>query len=355
MTEDAPTAYAAGDLVVFASSLFRAAGLAADRARTVAEILVEGDLLGHTTHGLALAAPYLEAALEGSLRADGEPAVLSDRGGALCWDGRRLPGPWLVTKAIDAALARVGEHGIVAVAIRESHHIACLASYLERATARGCMILLTCSDPSEASVAPFGGLQAVFTPDPIAFGIPTEGDPILIDMSASITTNGMTARLRNAGRRFPGPWAMSAAGEASDDPNVLAAKPPGTLLPTGGKDHGHKGYNLALAIEALSQGLSGHGRADALTDWGASVYLQVMDPEAFGGAADFIRQTGFIADACRRNPPAPGVQAVRVPGQQSLARKRQALREGVRLYPGIMEGLRPLATRLGVALPSRVA
>ena len=102
-------------------------------------------------------------------------------------------------------------------------------------------------------------------------------------MSASITTNGMTARLRNAGRRFPGPWAITAAGEATDDPNALAAQPPGTLLPSGGKDHGHKGYNLALAMEALSQGLSGHGRADPLTGWGASVYVQVMDPGAFGG------------------------------------------------------------------------
>ena len=352
MMEDAAALFGAEELVAFAARLFRAAGLEAEKAQTVAEVLVEGDLLGHTTHGLALAAPYLRALLDGSMTKDGEPEVIADRGGAICWDGRRLPGPWLVVKAIEAALARVAEQGIVAVAIRESHHIACLAAYLERATARGCMILLTCSDPSEASVAPFGGLQALFTPDPIAFGIPTAGDPILIDMSASITTNGMTARLRNAGQPFPGPWAMTAAGQASDDPNVLATEPPGTLLPTGGQDHGHKGYNLALAIEALSQGLSGHGRADPLTDWGASVYVQVMDPGAFGGAANFVRQTGFIAAACRRNPPAPGVQAVRLPGELSLARKRQALEQGVRLYPGIMAGLRPLAAELGVALPS---
>jgi len=353
MAEDSTTAaYPAEELVAFADQLFRAAGLDEKKARTVAEVLVEGDLLGHTTHGLALAAPYLKAVLDGSMTAKGEPEVVADRGGALCWDGRRLPGPWLVVGAIEAALARVPEHGIAAVAIRESHHIACLASYLERATSSGCMILLTCSDPSEASVAPFGGLEALFTPDPIAIGIPTEGDPILIDMSASITTNGMTARLRNEGKRFPGPWAMTAAGQATDDPNVLNTEPPGTLLPTGGKDHGHKGYNLALAIEALSQGLSGHGRADPPTDWGASVYVQVMAPDAFGAAADFRRQTGFIADACRRNPPAPGVHAVRLPGEQSLARKRQALRDGVRLYPGIMDGLRRLAGQLGVAPPS---
>jgi LDH2 family malate/lactate/ureidoglycolate dehydrogenase len=343
--------YPAQALVEFAAELFRGAGLDDDKATTVAEVLLEGDLLGHSTHGLALAAPYLRALEDGGMTRDGEPAVVSDHGGALCWDGRRLPGPWLVVKAIDRALARAAEHGIAAVAIQKSHHIACLAAYLERATAYGCMMLLTCSDPSEGSVAPFGGLRALFTPDPIALGIPTDGAPILIDMSASITTNGMTARLRDEGRRFPGQWGMTAAGEPTDDPGVLVADPPGTLLPTGGRDHGHKGYNLALAIEALSQGLSGHGRADALTGWGASVYVQIMEPRAFGGATSFARQTGFIAAACRGNPPAPGVDAVRLPGERALALKRQGLADGVRLYPGIMRALQPWAERSGVALP----
>jgi LDH2 family malate/lactate/ureidoglycolate dehydrogenase len=355
MTAQLVARYRAAQLADFAAGLFRAAGLDDEKARTVAEVLVEGDLLGHTTHGLALAAPYLQAVTDGSMTRQGAPDVVSARGGALCWDGRRLPGPWLVVQAIEAALARVPEHGLAAVAIRESHHIACLAAYLERATAKGCMILLTCSDPSEASVAPFGGRAAVFTPDPLAAGIPTAGEPILIDMSASITTNGMTARLRGQGRRFPGPWAMTAEGEASDDPNVLFTQPPGTLLPTGGLDHGHKGYNLALTIEALSQGLSGHGRADPPTHWGASVYVQVMDPGAFGGADDFIRQTSFLAAACRSNPPAPGVQAVRLPGQQGLAHKRQALSDGVRLHPGIMEQLGSWADRLAVATPQPIA
>jgi len=149
-------AYPVGELLGFATALFQHAGLDSDKAGTVAEILVEGDLLGHTTHGLALAAPYLAALDAGSMTPKGDPAVISDRGGAVCWGGRRLPGPWLVVRAIEQALARVPEHGVVAVAIRESHHIGCLAAYLERATSQGCMILLTCSDPSEASVAPYG-------------------------------------------------------------------------------------------------------------------------------------------------------------------------------------------------------
>ena len=214
------------------------------------------------------------------------------------------------------------------------------------------MVIVACSDPAVATVAPFGGRKAVLTPDPIAVGIPTDGDPILIDISASITTNALSNRLRSEGKRFPGPWAIDAAGRPTDDPAVLFADPPGTILPTGGIDHGHKGYGLALLIEALTQGLGGFGRADAPTGWGASVFVQVIDPAAFGGADEFRRQTGWTASACRANPPVPGVDAVRLPGERGLERKRRALAEGIELYPGIMAALAPYAEKLRVAIPN---
>ena len=158
----------------------------------------------------------------------------------------------------------------------------------------------------------------------------------------------MADRLRREGKRFPGPWALDAAGHPTDDPDALFTDPPGTLLPTGGTDHGHKGYGLALMVEALTQGLGGFGRADAPTGWGASVFVQVIDPAAFGGGGRFRRQTGWLANACRATPPVPGVDAVRLPGERGLARKRRALAEGVALYPGIMDALAPYAAKFGV-------
>ncbi|HET8727405.1 MAG TPA: Ldh family oxidoreductase, partial [Alphaproteobacteria bacterium] len=180
----------------------------------------------------------------------------------------------------------------------------------------------------------------------------TGHDPILIDISASITTNGLTNRLRAEGKRYPGPWAQDAAGRATDDPNALFADPPGTLLPTGGQDHGHKGYALALTIEALTQGLAGLGRSSAPTGWGAGIFVQVWDPEAFAGAIPFRREVDWIVEACRRTPPLPGGDAVRLPGERGLARKREALARGVPLYGGIMDALAPRAEKLGIPLPA---
>jgi LDH2 family malate/lactate/ureidoglycolate dehydrogenase len=344
-------AYRAADLVAFARELFAAAGCDGDKPQMIAELLVEADLMGHTTHGLQLCAPYLGEIESGAMKTKGDPAIVADRGPAVTWDGAMLPGVWLTARAIDLAVVRAKQHGLCAVAIRRSHHIACLAAFLTRATDRGMMVTIASSDPSDASVAPFGGLRAVFTPDPIAVGIPTDGEPILIDMSASITTNGLTNRLRKEGRRYPGKWAMTNKGEATEDPNTLFTEPPGTILPTGGKDHGHKGYGLALTVESLTQALPGHGRSDKPAGWGAGVFVQVFDPAAFGGSAAFTRETGWIAAACRSNPPAPGVSSVRLPGQQALANKRAALQDGVALYAGIMDALKPWAEKWKIAAP----
>ncbi|MEZ5864130.1 MAG: Ldh family oxidoreductase [Geminicoccaceae bacterium] len=343
--------WTADALIGFAAALCRKAGFDDEKAAVTARLLVEADMLGHTTHGLQLLAPYLAAAEAGTMRTTGEPKVLADRPAALTWDGDRLPGVWLTDKALGVAIDRARELGTAMVAIRRSHHIACLAAFLPRATDAGMMAIISSSDPSVASVAPYGGRQPLYTPDPIAIGIPTDGDPILVDISASITTNGLSGRYAAEGRRMPHPWLLDGEGNPTDDPNVLAADPPGTILPVGGLDHGHKGYGLALMIEALTQGLPGFGRADPGEGWGASVTVQVIDPACFAGSDAFNRQTGWLARACRESPPRPGVERVRLPGENGLARKRKALADGVELYPGIMAKLTEVAGQYGVEVP----
>jgi LDH2 family malate/lactate/ureidoglycolate dehydrogenase len=346
-----PLKYSAPSLVDFAQTLLTRVGLEDGMAADVAGILVDGDLLGHTTHGLQLLAPYLRELDAGTMLRTGAPSVISRHTAAELWDGNKLPGPWLVLRALDRAAAIARAHGTGTISIRRSHHIACLAAYLKRATDRGMMIILSCSDPAGASVAPFGAVTPVFTPNPIAAGIPTSGDPILLDISASLTTNGLTNRLFQEGRRLPHPWVQDHLGNATDDPAVLFGETKGTLLPTGGLDAGHKGYSLALLIEALTAGLSGHGRADPSEGWGATVYLQIIDPEAFGGLAQFTRQTDWLAAACHGATPRPGGEKVRLPGERGLAQFRRQLSEGVELYPGIIEALRTWAERFGVGLP----
>ena len=347
--------YPAHALTTFAEALLERAGLPNEMARDVAEVLVEGDLLGHDTHGLALLAPYLAEIDKGGMARSGSFTVVNSRGACATWDGQRLPGPWLVLRAMEAATQMARDHGTGTVVIRRSHHIACLAAYLRRATEQGLVMQLCCSDPNSASVAPFGGTRAVFTPNPIAIGFPTEAEPVLVDISASLTTNGMANRLQREGRRFAQPWLLDASGAESDDPAVLFAQPPGTLQPLGGMTAGHKGYGLALLVEAITGGLAGFGRADDKQGWGATVFVQILEPRAFGGHAEFERQMQGIADACHANPPRSGDAAVRLPGEHGLRRRRDGLAAGVVLNAGIVPALQPWAERHGVALPTAVA
>lgn len=342
--------YDVDELTSFATALFAKAGLAQDRAQCVAQLLVEADLLGHTTHGLALASGYLKEIANGSMAVSGDHEVLNDFEAAAVWDGKRLPGQWLTREAVRSASARARRFGIGSVSIRNSHHIGCLAVFLEEAARDGQLVMLASSDPAVRMVAPFGGVTAQMTPNPLAVGIPTGGDPILIDISSSITTFGFALRLRDAGARFPGPWALDARGHPTDDPNVVTGEPKGSLLPAGGIDHGHKGYALALVIEALTQALSGFGRADAPDGWGASVWVQVFDASRFAGRAQFERQMAWLAQTCRDTEPRPGFDAVRVPGEQALARKRHALEKGVALFPTIVPALTKWAENFGLPL-----
>jgi LDH2 family malate/lactate/ureidoglycolate dehydrogenase len=334
----------------FATAILTAAGLPRDRAQAVAEVLLAADLLGHDTHGLALLPWYLDAASTGAMTLLGEPEVLVDRGACLTWNGRRLPGAWLASRALDLAMERAPTYGTVTVVIRECGHVGALATYMERAASRGLVAIMASSTPSVAGVAPFGSTQPVMTPNPIAAGLPTEADPILLDISASITTLNKARQLSRDGLQFPAEWVLTRDGRTSADPDVVVRQG-GSLLPVGGLDHGHKGYSLALLVEALTQGLSGFGRADGPKGTSVSLFLQVIDPDAFGGKAGFARQTQFLAEACRSAQPIPGGAPVRVPGDRAATERRTALVKGVPLDKAVVQGIEPWAARLDVPMP----
>ena len=342
--------YDAAALAHYAAQLLQRAGLAEAMASTVADTLVQGDLLGHDTHGLALLAGYVKELESGTMKRDGTPIVISDRPAAVLWDGQRLPGPWLVHQGLDLLLPRARELGTASLVIRRSHHIACLAAYLLRALEEDMLLVLACSDPNTASVAPFGGTQAVFTPNPLALGFPIADGGVMVDISASITTNGMSNRKRQAGETFEHEVLIDAKGQPSKDPAVLFEQPPGTLLPVGGQTHGHKGYGLALLVESLTGGLAGHGRADPPEGWGATVYLTLHDLEAFGGKAAFLRQMDHVAAQCRTNPPVDATRPVRLPGERGLQRRAEQLATGVRLAPSIAPSLEAAEQRYGLKL-----
>lgn len=336
----------------FATALLAAAGMDDDKATTVARLLVLTDMMGRRTHGLAMAPLYIDSIRKGGMKVAGEPQVVKDTGAALLWDGEYLPGLWLVNRAIDLAIGRAARHGVVTVAIRRSHHIGCLAALVKQAADRGYIAVIANSDPAGKRVAPYGGTQALFTPNPYAIGYPGRDHPVLVDICASITTTSMTRQKFAAGELFEHPWLLDPEGRPTRDPAVLEhTEPRGSLQLMGGQEYGHKGFGVALMIEALSQGLSGHGRKDHPKSWGGNVFLQVLDPEFFAGREAFVEQMDFLSERCRENRPVRADRPVRVPGDQAARGIATALREGIAYDEASWAGIERSARELGVPLP----
>jgi L-lactate dehydrogenase len=119
-----------------------------------------------------------------------------------------------------------------------------------------------------------------------------------------------------------------------------------------GSRPGHKGYALALLVEALTAGLAGFGRADPKEGWGATLFVQVLDPRAFGGRDALLRQMDFIVQACHDATPRPGARACGCRASGRWHRTAKAWRTASRCIRRSCRPSRRGRKKLGVAIPA---
>lgn len=339
----------------FARVLLTAAGLEETLAVSVAKVLVAADRLGHRTHGLALLAPYLTQIEAGGMALEGAAEILSDTPTAFHWSANRLPGAHVLTQAIDELARRASSHPVATASIAECFHIGALQVYLEVATKHDLICIIATTDPSVRSVAPFGGIDPVLTSNPIACGIPTRGEPILIDLCTSTISNAGAMGYAAQGSKLPGPWLLDNQGRASDDPAVLATSPKGTLLPVGGMDLGYKGFGLGIMVEAMALALSGYGRTTPNRMFGEGVFVQVINPAHFAGRDMFLDEMQALADASHASRSVPGGAPVRLPGERALALRDRIDVEGLQLPDNVLGALQPWMKKHGVGLQAAPA
>ncbi|MBM3509264.1 MAG: Ldh family oxidoreductase [Alphaproteobacteria bacterium] len=356
MTTGTTPRYRAADLRAFAAALARAVGLPADKAATMAAILVEADMMGRSTHGIEHMGHWYLPDLERDVMTKaGDVAIVADHGAALALDGRYLPGTWTVTRAMALGFERLERHPVVTIAVRDSHHVGFHAAFLRRATERGLVMILLDTNPYFEAVAPASGIKPVFSPTPVAYGFPTAGDPILVDFALASTSLTSVERANRLGERLKGKWLIDHEGRASDDPKALLGQPKGSILPLGGADRGHKGYGLFFMVYALAAGLSGFGTPASPRGFASAVFLQLIDPARFAGRAAFEREIDVIVEACHASPAAPGGEPVRVPGERAMKTYRDSEANGVALFPTVLKTLKPWAEKLKVAIPAPIS
>ena len=326
-------------------ALLGGVGTPPELAAVVAESLRDANLAGHDSHGLLRLPVYLQRALDGEIDPAARAEVVRRRGATGCVSGRRGWGQPAARLASLTAAEIAGELGVGAVALQDSPHVGRMADYVELIAARG-QLAMTVTNASLA-VAPFGGRERRLGTDPIAFAIPRPDGrpPIVVDLATSVRAEGKLRVARAAGRTVAPGTLIDRDGRPSEDPEDYYAG--GSLLPA----EGHKGYALAVAIEALGGVLSGMGPSMIPAYGGGNgMFVMALEVEAFLPVKQYVDHVEAMAKALSSAPTAPGVERVLLPGEPELLSAERRRREGIPIAPATMDELHELAGELGVTL-----
>jgi L-2-hydroxycarboxylate dehydrogenase (NAD+) len=312
------------------------AGVPVGHAVTQSNALIEAELRGVSSHGL-LRLPLIVERIANGVTDPTATGVHSWRApGFLAVDGQRGLGPVVAAHALDASQARAAAQGICIAAIRNSNHIGMLSNYSESVAARGQSIIALST--SEALVHPWGGYTPLIGTNPISIGVPTEGEPFVMDAATSIVSMGRIHDKAIRGESIPRGWAVAADGKPTTDPSRAKQ---GAISPFGEA----KGYALGLAFELLVAALAGsalgtnvRGTLDATQICNKGDLFIIIDGPSTALSA--------YLDTVRSTPPAQGFEKVLIPGERGQACKRERLARGVPVAEPLWLQLLRLAGRL---------
>jgi len=294
-----------------------------------ADVLTEGDLRGHHSHGLQRL-PVLAARIRKRLiRVNVDPEYRWTADSVLSVDGKDGLGTFIADSALNVAKSVLAQRGIVAVAIRNSSHLGMIGYYCEKKAREGLIcIAMTVSEPL---VHPHGGTQALVGTNPIAIGIPSDPTPFLFDMATSTSAIGKILAAKHRGESIPEGWAVDAHGKSTTDPDAALQ---GALTPAAGP----KGYGLGIAIGILAGLLPGAeigrlvaGTLDTEQRCTKGDFFLLMNPRAFAGGPTLATQVAGYLDELRHSRPREGSGAVIVPGDRSRNLREERLRSGIPL------------------------
>lgn len=227
-------------------------------AGVVAEHLVGANLTGHDSHGAIMLPIYVRNIRAGVLTPGKSAKLVRDDGCIMIFDGQRGYGQRVAAEAMDAAISRCRDTGLVLMALRNAHHIGRVGTYGEQSIAAGLVSLHFVNVIDHAPlVAPFGGRDARYSTNPICMAMPAtaENSAVLLDMATSRIARGKALVAMNRGEQVAEGLILDPDGDSTTDPAVMFREPGGALLPFGE----HKGYGLAFFCELLAGVLTGGG------------------------------------------------------------------------------------------------
>lgn len=294
------------------SMALRAADVSEDNAASVARALVAAEVDGQAGHGLSRVASYAAQARTGKVDGHATPMARQERPAYLSVDAANGFAFPAIDLAADRLIRLAPETGVAAAAIRRSHHAGQLGAHVERLAEAGLVALMVANTPK--AMAPWGGREALFGTNPIAFAAPAPGAPLVIDLSLSKVARGKVMAASKRGEPIPEGWALDAEGRATTDADAALN---GTMIPAGEA----KGAALALIVEVLAASLTGAHNSHRATSFfdaegappGVGQLIVAFAPGGGFGA----RIAGLLADI-------EAQEGARLPGASRLAARAKA-------------------------------
>jgi len=310
----------------------RGAGYDDDDARILTDHVLDAALCGYEYSGLPKLLNVVEAA---DFRLPRRPiAVVRETGATAMLDGGNNTGMVAAYRAAEATIRRAEANGLAIVCLANTWMTGRSAYYCEMIARAGLVVIHSVAAPP--AVAPFGGARPALGTNPIAFGFPTMGDPLVIDMGTSAfmgTDLQFRARL---GAPIPEGVALGPDGQPTTDAAVARR---GALLPFGGAEGGYKGFGLALAMDALGALTAGARPGDAVSGY---VFI-AFKPDLFLPPDDYRREVSRRIDTIKAVPRQAGIAEIRIPGERGYATRARLMRDGIEIDRKIHDALGRLA------------
>jgi LDH2 family malate/lactate/ureidoglycolate dehydrogenase len=200
---------------------------------------------------------------------------------------------------------------------------------------------------------PWGGVELLLSTNPIAIAIPAlEEHPIVLDMATSVAAYGKVKTKAQRGELMPEGWMIDVLGRPLTDPKRAEE---GFLLPIGG----YKGYGLALVFGLLAGTLNraAFGRdvidfnKDDNTPTNTGQVIIALNVARFSPVEAFKRGVDEVIRDFRNSKRMPGVERIRLPGEQSHATWLERCALGIPLNVALLKDLQQVAAELGIEGP----
>jgi LDH2 family malate/lactate/ureidoglycolate dehydrogenase len=341
----------AAQLCRFITAAFERLGMPGDAAMTVARLMTDAEVQGSDGHGAIRLAPYARRIRAGGINLRPDIRVVQEKAAMALLDGDNGMGHLVMEKAARIAIEKARSCGIAWVGSRLSNHAGPASLYARMALAQD-MIGMYFAVGNANHLPPWGGLDMLLSTNPIAVAVPAGEEPaVVLDMATTVAAYGKVKAKAQRGEQMPVGWMIDRQGQPLTDPKRAEE---GFLMPIGG----YKGYGLAMIVGLLAGTLNGAAMGSEVIDFNhddttvtnTGQAIVAIDPDAFGDLAAFKARVDKLVRELRASERMPGVDRIRMPGEQSHAKRMANLRDGLALPSPLRAQLDALARELGIPL-----